>query len=120
VRYYEEYIDLQIRQGKSEQDVLQQLGDPRLLAKTVITTSKSTTESSNHQQQSYYEENDGESQTGGFWQWFMKLPSWIRSAFTAIVVILVLYLLARLIGFILPFVLAFAIILYLIRMFRGK
>lgn len=33
--YYNDYIDSQIRKGKTEEEVLTELGDPRLLAKTI-------------------------------------------------------------------------------------
>jgi uncharacterized membrane protein len=37
-RYYSDYIDTEIRKGKSEEEVLRMLGDPRLLAKTIAET----------------------------------------------------------------------------------
>lgn len=40
VRYYEEYLDTEIRKGKSEEEVVAGLGDPRLLAKTIIEAGK--------------------------------------------------------------------------------
>ena len=36
MNYYENYISEQIRNGKSEQDVLNELGNPRLIAKSII------------------------------------------------------------------------------------
>ncbi len=36
--YYENYINTEIRKGRSEEEVLSSLGDPRLLAKTIIQT----------------------------------------------------------------------------------
>ncbi|SFK74958.1 Uncharacterized membrane protein [Lachnospiraceae bacterium KH1T2] len=39
MRYYEEYIDSEIRKGKTEAEVMDSLGDPRLIAKTIIDTS---------------------------------------------------------------------------------
>ncbi len=35
VVYYEDYIDMQIKKGKTEEEVLRALGDPRLLAKSM-------------------------------------------------------------------------------------
>lgn len=35
LNYYAQYIDSQIRQGKSEAQVMEELGDPRLIAKTL-------------------------------------------------------------------------------------
>ena len=36
--YYNEYIDSQIRMGKSEEEVMNMLGDPRLIARTIVQT----------------------------------------------------------------------------------
>ena len=38
VAYYERYIDTEIKKGRSEKEVLEELGDPRLIAKTIIDT----------------------------------------------------------------------------------
>ncbi len=38
LRYYEEYIETEKRKGKSEDAVLEELGDPRLIARTIIDT----------------------------------------------------------------------------------
>ena len=36
--YYNDYIDSQIRKGRTEEEVLRELGDPRLLAKSIVET----------------------------------------------------------------------------------
>lgn len=36
VNYYEDYINTEIRKGRTEEEVLKSLGDPRLIAKTII------------------------------------------------------------------------------------
>ena len=36
VRYYEDYIQSQVRSGRDEQQVLDELGDPRLIARTLL------------------------------------------------------------------------------------
>ena len=38
VDYYEDYINTEVRKGRTEEEVLESLGEPRLLAKTVIDT----------------------------------------------------------------------------------
>lgn len=38
VRYYQNYISQEIASGKSEKEVLEELGDPRLIARTIIDT----------------------------------------------------------------------------------
>ena len=36
IRYYENYIQEQIQNGRSEEEVLTELGDPLLIAKTLV------------------------------------------------------------------------------------
>ena len=64
MNYYENYISEQIRNGKSEQDVLNELGNPRLIAKSIIDAAGQD----DHVQTEYYEEEqetDPEDMFGG-------------------------------------------------------
>lgn len=36
LRYYSDYIRSEVQKGRSEKDVMEELGDPRLIAKTII------------------------------------------------------------------------------------
>lgn len=36
VNYYEDYINTEIRKGRTEEEVMKSLGDPRLIARTII------------------------------------------------------------------------------------
>lgn len=38
MNYYEEYINTELRLGKSPADVMETLGDPRLIARTIVET----------------------------------------------------------------------------------
>ncbi len=40
IRYYQDYIEMEIRMNKDESQVLSELGSPRLLAKSIIDASK--------------------------------------------------------------------------------
>lgn len=40
IRYYNDYIDEQLRSGKSLNQIMTELGDPRLIARTIVETSK--------------------------------------------------------------------------------
>ena len=57
VRYYEDYIQAQVRGGRSEQEVLAELGDPRLIARTLLDTDPDTGQE-NYEEYSTY--TDGE------------------------------------------------------------
>ena len=121
VRYYDEYIETQKRQGKSEEEVLAELGNPRLLAKTVITTNKNAgkeqeSTGSIYEKQQYEEHR----KSGGFLKWFIGLPSWLRTIVTVFVLIGIFFLVAHIIGLVLPFILLIVIIVYIQRMFRRR
>ena len=53
MNYYEDYINEQIRNGKNEQDVLNELGSPRLIARSIIDAKG---EDDDYVQTEYYEE----------------------------------------------------------------
>ena len=53
IRYYEDYIQSQVRGGRSEQEVLQELGDPHLIAKTLIDTDDGNTQEDYGEYSSY-------------------------------------------------------------------
>ena len=44
VKYYEDYINIEIRKGRSEEEILEHLGDPRLIARTIVQTHGGTDE----------------------------------------------------------------------------
>ena len=46
IRYYEEYIRGEVLKGSSEEAVTEAIGDPRLIAKTIIEASENAKESS--------------------------------------------------------------------------
>lgn len=57
ISYYENYIMQETRKGLSEEEVLQQLGSPRLLAKTIINSGKG--QHGNREYQNGYERYAG-------------------------------------------------------------
>lgn len=42
VDYYQEYIEIEMRKGRSQQDVMEELGNPRLIARSIIDVSVHT------------------------------------------------------------------------------
>ncbi|WP_167955635.1 HAAS signaling domain-containing protein [Anaerosporobacter faecicola] len=61
VRYYSQYIDNQVKSGKTIEQVMYELGDPRLIARTIIETSKlgkgTTHSSADYSYQNDYKES---------------------------------------------------------------
>ena len=131
VRYYQEYIDTEIRKGKSEEEVLAGLGDPRLLAKSIIEANKhaGTSEGTNRtydeemkEDDSPYggptyreEENYGETSGSGR---VFRVPGWLILLIVTVVVILAIGVAFSLISVLAPILIPILIIILLVRIFR--
>lgn len=59
IRYYENYIQEQMQNGRSEEEVLTELGDPLLIAKTLMDVQE-TQEEYSHPENNIYEERGGQ------------------------------------------------------------
>lgn len=122
VKYYEEYIEIQLRQGKSEKEVLAALGDPRLLAKTIIEANKYA-ECAN----TYGSEDDEKIPQGGsgknFKQWYRERPHWIHVLMSMCMMMFALFVVFTLLQVLFPFILFIVVmtgIYRLVRQFRWR
>ncbi len=59
IRYYDEYISTEVRMGSGEEEVIGSIGDPRLIAKTIIEAGGNT--GSNGEKEFYYDSYSGQS-----------------------------------------------------------
>ena len=99
LRYYEEYILTESHKGKTEAEVIAELGNPRLLAKSIIDAENATAEKTTAEPQKGM---DGQETASGEYS-FKKIK--IR--------ILLIILLAQVVAFLLPVLLPVAIIFFL-------
>ncbi|MDO4267596.1 MAG: DUF1700 domain-containing protein [Eubacteriales bacterium] len=60
LRYYREYIRTEMQKGRSQEDVMEELGDPRLIARTIMDTTPGAGETS------YEEYQEGGRYGGGY------------------------------------------------------
>lgn len=63
IRYYEQYIEREIQSGKTEEEVMDLLGDPRLIAKTLIDADEVSPQGSFYEDVSYTQEDAQDSGT---------------------------------------------------------
>ncbi len=99
--YYREYISMEIVKGKSEEEVLHELGDPRLIAKSII---KARDDGANYTedpvQEKYTEKTSSRK----------KLPLWVILLLVVLITVLVLGVLIRFVVQFLPIILIVIII----------
>ena len=124
VRYYREYIDSEIHRGSTEEEVLAALGDPRLLAKSIIDAIKraGVAYGSNR---GYDEEvaddtppDDGYEGKNSVRR--VMLPGWLVMILIAVIVIFVIFLLGSLLISLAPFIMAAVVVMVIIRAIQGN
>lgn len=59
LHFYDQYIEREIASGKTEEEVMELLGDPRLIAKTLIDADGAPTHGSSYQNEGEYTKADG-------------------------------------------------------------
>lgn len=119
IMYYEDYINTEIRKGKSEEDVLEALGDPRLIARTIVETNPSQT---GGKYSGYADEEQGsrgrEQYGTPFGFKFSRLPLWVWLVLVIIVAVLVISAVLSILSMVLPVLLPILVILFLVKLFR--
>lgn len=126
VRYYEDYIQSQVHNGRSEEEVLAELGDPRLIARTLIDTDDGTEvyDESGYTEESYgaddYADSSAGSTTGRTRSYKLDLSTWYGKAIVIAVAVVIVILLTTVLVAVAPFLITFGVILYLISWFRKR
>ncbi len=123
--YYNDYIDSQIRKGRTEEEVLRELGDPRLLAKSIVET-EGGREGGGIKSKTVYEEGGQEEE-----KWNGRSFRVNRIVFRVVLLLVlfgILYIVFGVIGlalniflrFVLPVLIPVMIIYLLVRLFSRR
>ena len=123
IAYYENYIESQIRMGKSEEQVMQELGDPRLIAKSIVASHMTEDESQDNHAYQNREKRFAEQSTPTVLNLngkIINLPSWllkILSVLAAGVILLLLFTVLRILS---PFLMIGFVGYMIYRLITGK
>lgn len=114
VNFYCEYIEVEVRKGKAEEAVVEELGSPRLIAKSILTAAAS------EQEQESYDSGTGERANGQreHNKWYRTVPGAV-----ALIVLLMILLLAvvfslSIIKIFLPVLLPLVLIILLVKIWK--
>lgn len=124
VRYYREYIDSEILKGRTEVEVLAQLGDPRLLARSIKDANKraGTVSGADYT----YEEGNAEDvqRESGYGQSGhvrrVMLPGWFVMLIIVVAVVIVIGLVSSLLYLFAPVIMAVLIVTLVIRLIQDN
>lgn len=138
VRYYQEYIDTEIRKGRSETEVLTALGDPRLLAKSIIEANKRAGRSAgtnlNYDEEisdggtgNTYSNTYGHHEAGNTDPYedrmegkVFRVPGWLILLIVTVVVLLIIGVAFSLISVLAPILIPVLIVMLIIKLFQSN
>jgi uncharacterized membrane protein len=142
INYYEEYIITEIRKGRTESEVMDSLGDPRLIAKTIIQTSSDADgyagsgESSGTFYQGGQYSSDSSYNTGygnagygnsynndGYYdnssdRRHTRLPGWLSLIIFIIIAIVVVVIIFNVLSIFAPLIIVMASVILMVKLFR--
>ena len=106
ISYYENYIESQIRMGKSEAEVMKELGDPRLIAKSIKATHVSDDEEiqQTYSQDEYEQKNPFPHSVFSFNGKNINMPVWLMKVIVILVLIVVIFLVITVLRWLSPFI----------------
>nr|WP_318686163.1 DUF1700 domain-containing protein [uncultured Acetatifactor sp.] len=121
VNYYQNYINTEILKGRTEEEVLASLGDPRLIARTIVETNAGT------EKERYQGGESGEAYSE-YRQYYdagnkspnkvFRVPGWVWVLAVVLVVLLLFSLAFSILSFFMPVILPILLIVFLVKLFR--
>lgn len=115
IRYYEDYIEDARRNGRSEEAVLEELGSPLLIARTIIDTAAQAP----HDRESVFQETAGsgrQESRGTFRQYDFNSAK--VKMISVLVLVLVLFLIFTILRVLIPIAVPILLIWFIFRMIR--
>ncbi|MBD5445383.1 MAG: DUF1700 domain-containing protein [Lachnospiraceae bacterium] len=122
VRYYQDYIESEIRKGKSEEEVIASLGDPRLLAKSIIEANKHTGESygSNREYDDEVADKSVNNNYGKIFEHIAMLPGWFIALIIIVIGLIIIGVITSLISLFSSVIIVVLGVILLIKVFQAN
>lgn len=117
INYYSDYIDSQIRRGVSEEEVMASLGEPRLIAKTLLGMEGEQTVA-----EEYVEDNGGQEANYRYFNLngkTLKIPGWLFTILVCVVSFFILTFVFALMTRLLPYFFLIMLGIMAYRFFRN-
>lgn len=108
LKYYEDYISAEVRMGRSEEDVMGALGDPRLIARTIIETDGGQAVDTAGRQRDTDEVQDR----------IHTVPGWVWLVVLIVVAVLILSVVFKVLSFFMPVIIIILLVSFLVKFFR--
>lgn len=116
--YYERYIDDELKKGRTEEDIFNELGAPRLIARTIIEANGKKDFYEN--EKVYYEEREKNQNSGNAHQHKFQINGVLALAIGILVVFLVSAVVFSLVSALAPIIIPVIIIVLIISFFQKR
>ena len=117
INYYRQYIEEQIASGRSEADVLEELGDARIIAHNIIDGAEEERDTYRRTTVTYTSDSDGQDAEP---TWKTKMKVYGTIALVLVVLFMIIALVTKLIIWLLPSIIVIACILWIINRLSGR
>ena len=118
VDYYAEYIDGELKNGRSEEEILNELGDPWVIARSIIDSPVNDSNySGNSSTCDTYDDDSYNKDSSGY----DKMPQWKKVLWiiaAVCILFLVIMLMAGIFRVIVPFIIPVIVVIIIVRMFK--
>lgn len=103
VRYYEDYIQSQVRSGRDEQQVLDELGDPRLIARTLLDTDVDNGQLDYEEYSTYSDDAQNTQSSSRNHVHVWRFDTWYSKLLGVVLLLIVVFLLFHILVAVIPF-----------------
>ena len=118
VQYYRNYIEDAVTQGRTETEVLNELGDPRLIARTLLDTDSSYSEPYTDNSYEYDNGSSGSKKVKSR-SFHIDLSTWYGKLAVILIAVVVIFLLCTVLSVLIPVMVIFGIVCFIISKLRS-
>lgn len=121
INYYEDYINTQMRMGRSEEEVLKELGDPRLLARSIAEANKHAGTGQAQEAEYRSTEQGGYNSTGnGNRTKTFRTPIWLILILVVCIIVLIISMVFSVLSILAPILLPVVLVVLILRLAGGS
>ena len=120
VRYYEDYIQLQVRSGRDEQQVLDELGDPRLIARTLLDTDVDNGQLDYEEYSTYSDDAQNTQSSSRNHVHVWRFDTWYSKLLGVVILLIVVFLLFHILVAVIPVFAVLALILFIVSLIKNR
>ncbi len=117
INYYRQYIEGEVARGRAESEVLEELGDARIIAHNIIDGVEEESNTYRRTTVTYTSGDDGDNLEP---EWKTKMKFYGTIALVLVIIFVILALVTRLIIWLLPSIIVIAVVLWILRKLDGR